>query len=107
MRHHRTALQHHFLDIAETQAEAEVQPDAMGDDLDGDAISPVAWCSGGVHRCITSRTWANLTVPTSRPKVLAIQFFKRDYSVVHSYIVVAEYKPTIDIEIVRNCNPLA
>ena len=41
------ALEHHFLNITEPQAEAKIQPDALRDDLDGEAISPVAWCSGG------------------------------------------------------------
>ena len=35
MGHHNAALQHHFLGITETLAEAEVQPDAMGNDLGG------------------------------------------------------------------------
>ena len=51
---HHTALEHHFLDIAKAQAEAEIQPDAMGDNLSREAVSPVAWCSGGIHRTITS-----------------------------------------------------
>ena len=50
-----TALEHHFLDVAKAQAEAEIQPDAMGDDLGGETVSPVAWRGGGVHQSIASR----------------------------------------------------
>ena len=52
-----TVLQHHFLDIAETQAQAEIQPDAMRNNLGWEAVSPAAWCSGGVHLRTTSRGW--------------------------------------------------
>ena len=54
MRDHHAAFQHHFLDIAETQAVAKVQPDAMGNDLGGEAISPVARCGVGVQPIIAS-----------------------------------------------------
>ena len=46
------AFQHHFLDIAKAQAEAEIQPNAVGNDLGGETLSPVARRGGGIHRPI-------------------------------------------------------
>ena len=56
MGNHYAALDPHFLDITKTETETEIQPDALENDLGREAMSPVAWCAGGVH--LHSASWA-------------------------------------------------
>jgi hypothetical protein len=47
-------LEHQLLNVAKTQAEAEVEPHAERDDLGREAITAVAWGCSGVHPAIAS-----------------------------------------------------